>query len=58
LNANLKKLIQSSINGAIIIASFSKKIVKTFSKIKLLKMEINKEIILKMIKLDDNNVKC
>ncbi len=52
-NKKLKTFAQSSINGATIIASTLGK----SSKIELLKMEANKEIALKMIKLD-RNVEC
>jgi len=37
---------------------FWKNLWKHLQKIELLKMEVNKEIVLKMIELDDHNAKC
>jgi hypothetical protein len=49
LNKKLKIIAQSSTNKTTIIASTLRKFVEAFSKIEFLKMEVNKETILRMV---------
>jgi hypothetical protein len=53
LSKKLRTIAHSSTNETTIIASTLKKFVEAFSKIEFLKMEVNKETILRMIELDD-----
>jgi hypothetical protein len=53
LNKKLRIIAQSSTNETTIIASTLRKFVESFSKIEFLKMEVNKETILRMMELDD-----